>query len=311
MGIIKVGSASATSGKKGTGYLKVAEFNDGSPVSVPVIIVNGSEEGPSLWIECCIHGNEIAGAYALLQTIREIDPNRLKGILIGVPVLNITAFWTDGRIPLFDTKDLNRIMPGNPNGSFADQYARAFYEAVKAHAGYLVDVHWAGKIDWALYNAKVNIADKCKELAKCSAFEVIVSDGHGGLLNGALFNVVAKSGTPSVILESKSIEKLEVAFTNMLKHLGMIEGKIVEPKSQKFYNGFAWREIVIKRGGLFHPKVQEGDEVSKGQILGVVTNIFGEEVETIKSPVNGLVMLGPGYKPVKPGDTPFEIAIEP
>ena len=308
--MVDVGNVSVASGQKGTGYLKVAELNDGSPVNVPVIVVNGSKKGPTLWIECCIHGNEVAGPYALLQTISEIDPKNMNGTLIGIPALNITAFWTAGRIPIFDTKDLNRVMPGDPNGSFTEQYADVVHRTVKEKVNYLVDVHWAGKVDWALYNAEVEIADKCKKLAEASAFEVVVSDGHGGLLNGALFNVVAREGIPSVILESKNIKKLHVAYTNFLKHLGMIEGRLVTPTSQKHYKGFAWREIVIKRGGLFHPKVEEGDDVSKGQLLGVVTNIFGEEAEKISCPVNGLVMLSPGHEPVKTGDTPFEIAIK-
>jgi len=307
---VTVGSASAAPGEKATGFLKAAEFNDGSPINVPVIVVNGSKEGPSLWIECCIHGNEVAGPYALLKTIQGLDPKNMNGTLIGVPALNITAFWTNGRIPIFDTKDLNRIMPGDPDGSFAEQYASAIYKAVKANADHLVDVHWAGKVDWALYNAEVKIAEKCSQLAKASAFEVIVSDGHGGILNGALFNVVAREGISSVILESKDRQKIHVAYTNILKHLGMIDGRPVEAKSQKMYKGFAWREVVIKRGGLFHPKIEEGEEVSKGDVLGVVTNIFGEEVAKVTCPVNGLVMLAPGHEPVKTGDTPFEIAIE-
>jgi len=307
--MVEVGNATAGLGQKGTGYLKVAELSDGSPVNVPVIIVNGSKKGPTLWIECCIHGDEVAGSYALLRTVKEIDPKLMSGTLIGIPALNVTAFWTGARIPIFDTKDLNRVMPGNPAGSFTEQYADVIYRTVKAKVNYLVDVHCAGKVDWALYNADVDIADKCRKLAEASAFEVIVSDGHGGLLNGALFNVAAREGIPSVILESKNIEKLHTAYTNILKHSGMIEGKLVPPSSQEHYKGFAWREIVIKRGGLFHPNVEEGDPVSKGQVLGVVTNIFGEEVEKVTCPVDGLVMLSPGQKPVKTGDTPFEIAI--
>jgi len=276
--MVEVGTASAAPGQKGTGFLKVAELNDGSPVNIPILIVNGSKGGPTLWLECCIHGNEVGGPYALLQIVKEIDPKKLSGTLIGVPALNITAFWTGARIPIFDTKDLNRIMPGDPNGTFAEQYANVIYQTVKEKADYLVDVHWAGGVDWALYNEDVDVAEESRELAKSSGFEVIVSDGHGGVLEGALFRVVAKEGIPSVILESKKIEKLHTAYMNMLKHLKMVEGEPVVPKSQKLYKGFAWGEITIKRGGFFHPKVEEGDEVSKGQVLGIVTNIFGEEV---------------------------------
>ena len=304
---MEIGTASVRRGQKRTGYLKVAELCDGSPVNVPILVVNGSNSGPSLWIQCCIHGNEVAGPYALLQAIKELDPNKMKGALIGVPALNITGFWASERMPIFDTKDLNRVMPGDPEGGFTEQCADVIHKNVKANADSLVDVHWAGAVDWALYNADVEIADKCRKLAESSAFDVIVSNGNDGLLNGALFNVIAREGIPSVILESKDIAKLHVAFVNMLKFLGIVEGRPSAPKSQVLYKGFAWKEIVTKRGGLFYPKVEEGSTVHKGQTLGIITDLFGDEVEKISSPVEGLVMLAPGHVPLKSGDSPFEI----
>lgn len=309
--MITIGNVSVERGQKKTGFLKAGEFSDGSPINVPLILVNGTKDGPTLWIGCCIHGNEVAGTYALLKMIKEIDPKSLSGKIIGVPAINITAFWTGGRIPIFDTKDLNRIMPGNPDGSFAEQYASVIYKTAKENADYLIDVHWAGTVDWALFNGDVEMAEKAKELAKSSGFEVIVSDpdAHGGVLDGGLFTVMARHGIPSVILESKNIKKLHIAYTNFLKHLKMIEGEPVIAAEQKLYNGFAWGDIVIKHGGLFHKMVEEGEQVSKGQTIGIMTDIFGEEVEKILSTVDGLVMLGPDNKPLNMGTKPFEIAI--
>jgi predicted deacylase len=310
-----VGSASAAPGQKATGFLKVAELNDGSPVNVPIIIVNGSREGHSLWIQCCIHGNEVASTYALLRAVNEIDPKKMSGTLIGVPVLNITAFWKDERIPIFDTVDLNRIMPGKANGSFAQQYANVVYATFMSNKpDYLIDTHWAGKVDWALYNEELDKRGESKQLAEISAFEVVVSNARGGVLNGAqegggmMISVAAREGTPSIILESRNIEKLHLAFMNILKYLRMIEGEPIAPKYQRSYNGFIWQELVIKHGGLFHQKVQDGDEVSRGQLLGTVTNIFGEDVEKVTCPINGVILLSPGHIPVKTGDSPFEIA---
>lgn len=308
--MFEVGTISALPGERVNGFMKVAELSDGSVINVPVILVRGLQEGPTVWIQCAIHGNEVDGSYALIQTIKEIDPKKLRGILIAVPVLNVTAFWAGVRIPIFDNKDLNRIMPGKIDGSFAEQYAYIIYNTVKEKAKYFIDVHSAGMVDWALYNDDVNVAEESKELAKSSGFEVIVSNGHGGELDGALFRVLAKDGIPSIILESKNIKKLQTAYLNILKYLKMIDGNPIISSSQKFYKGFAWREIAIKRGGLFYPFVEEGQKISRGQLLGIVVNLFGEEVERIQSPVNGLVLLSPGFKPVKTGDTPFEIAIE-
>jgi predicted deacylase len=306
----EVGSASAAPGQKAYGYLKVAELRDGSPVNIPVIIINGVEEGFCLWIEACIHGDEHAGSYALLKITKEISPQKLKGTLIAIPALNITAFQMNERLTPFDTRDLNRVFPGNTEGGFIEQVAYNLYQTIKkAKVDYLIDVHWAGKVDWVLYSEIGKAGDKSIELAKAFGFEVIVKNGHGGLLDGALFNVATRDGIPSIIVESKNIDKLYSGYLNVLRYLKMVEGKPILPKSQKIYQGFVWNEFPMKRGGLFHQKVEEGDIVSKGDLLGIITNIFGEEIDKVYSPVDGLILLAPGNKPLQTGDKEFEIAI--
>jgi hypothetical protein len=310
--MITIGTASVGPGERGAGFLKVGELNDGSSVNIPIIIVNGWKEGPTLWIVCCMHGNEVASSYALLKTLKEIDPAKLRGTLIGAPVLNVHGFNMGVRNTVFDPMNLNR-MPGDAEGSFTEQYANVIYETIKANADYVVDAHGryaaggSDSVEFVFYNSEADVADKSREFAKSSAIEIIVADGSEGVLNKALYNVIANEGIPAVCTESDKIETLHQAFTNFLKYLGMIEGKLVPPRYQKFYKELYWQGIAVKRGGLFHPKVKEKDEVSKGQLIGVVTNLFGEEVEKITSPIDGFVLDSPGYHPVKTGDRTFMI----
>lgn len=325
--MVKVGTASANPGEKGRGLLKLLELSDGSPINVPVIVANGRKQGPTLWIECAMHGDEVASVYALLQTMKEIDPARLNGILIAVPVANVIGYnmhvgslgwWTGGYMSI-EAANLNRVFPGNPEGTFAERYAHALYEAIKkSKADYIVDAHGVyasgggNSVDFVVYNGEAPVAKKSEELAKSSGFEVILSDGSSGSLRGTLVNVIAGDGIPAICTETEKPPKLQQAFANFLKHLQMIQGKPTPAKFQKVYKEptkGGQGEVSVKRGGLLCPKVEEKDEVSKGQLLAVVSNLFGEEVEKIVSPVDGFVLYSVGAFAVKPGDVAFQIVI--
>ena len=318
--VVQVGTASAAPGQRGIGFLEVLELSDGTPVNVPVIVANGRRRGPTLWIECAMHGNEVASVYGLLQTLKEIDPTRLRGTLIAVPVMNIIGYnlHVKNLAPLEATDwwGLFTAFPGNPEGSFTERYAHAIYETIKrSKADYVVDAHGVyasgggNAVDYVYYNGEAKVADKSRELAKSSGFEVILEVGSSGLLNGALFNAIARDGIPAICSETDKAPKAHQAFTNFLKHLGMIEGKPTLAIQQTLYRDPTptRRGVSVNRGGLLYPKVEEKDEVSRGQLLAVVSNLFGEEVEKVISPTDGFVILCEGAYPVKPGDTVFQI----
>jgi len=312
--MVEVGTASAGPGQKGTGFLRVLELSDGTPVNVPVIVANGREQGPTLWIQCAMHGTEVASVYGLLQTLKEIDPTRLNGTLIAIPVVNIMGYNMRERNLVLEATNLNRIFPGDPEGSFTERYVHVIYETIKkSKPDYVVDAHGvyasAGgdTVDFVLYNGEAKVADKSKELAKSSGFEVILEDGSSEVLKGALVNVIARDGIPAICPETEKAPKAHQAFTNFLKHLEMIEGKPTPATRQKLYRDPTYKGISVNRGGLFHPEIEERDVISKGQLLGVVTNLFGDEIERIISPVDGFVLVREGAYQVKPGDTVFWI----
>ena len=61
-------------------------------VSIPIIIVNDKEDGPTLVVSACVHGDEHEGTLAVINLSRMLDPAKMKGAVIGVPVLHIDAF---------------------------------------------------------------------------------------------------------------------------------------------------------------------------------------------------------------------------
>ncbi len=116
------------------------ELFEGVPVSTPVLVVNGELPGPTLCLTAAVHGDELNGIEIVRRVLHDIDPDKLSGRLIGVPIVNVQGFRRGSRY-LPDRRDLNRYFPGNPNGSAAARIAHALFKDVIAHCDALVDLH--------------------------------------------------------------------------------------------------------------------------------------------------------------------------
>src|SRR5262245_36009380 len=79
-------------GSVGKGILGSVGLADGNRIGVPVVILNGAEDGPTLLVAAAVHGQEVNGTGALLRVVRETDPRRMRGRLIAIPVANPFAF---------------------------------------------------------------------------------------------------------------------------------------------------------------------------------------------------------------------------
>ena len=105
-----------------------------------VLVVHGNNPGPTLCMTAAIHGDEINGIEIVRRVIHNVSPTKLKGTLIGVPIVNQDGFRRSSRY-LSDRRDLNRHFPGNPKGSAASRLAYSLFHEVITHCHYLIDLH--------------------------------------------------------------------------------------------------------------------------------------------------------------------------
>ena len=126
---VEIGTASAAPGEKSYGRLNVAKTMARFDVFIPVIIINGVEEGPTFIVSGAVHGDEILGSIAILKVAQNLDPAKLKGTFIGVPVTNVAAFEMLDRATFWDGKILNRVTP-NKDGTITEQLRYAFHNEI-------------------------------------------------------------------------------------------------------------------------------------------------------------------------------------
>src|SRR5579862_5032211 len=103
--------SNAVAGKRYAGVVEQGTYADGTPLQNPLHIIIGATEGPTLYVQAAVHGDEVNGVEALRRVVTGIDPQEMSGILLVVPVTNIPGFLMRQRLNPFDKEDMNRVWP--------------------------------------------------------------------------------------------------------------------------------------------------------------------------------------------------------
>lgn len=194
---ISLGNATSTPGTIQYGQWEALKHPTGQSELLPVIIAQGKQDGPCLWLTAGIHGNEHTGPVVIYKLITQELVDRLKGTIVAIPALSPAGLRTSKRAPYHAPVDPNRLWPdGKPAkpkdpdrtspSSLERAYKRLFDEMV-ASADYMIDYHnaWIDSIpfvfrDRVLYRADVD-EEKNKAEAKALAAkqdEMIRAYGH-------------------------------------------------------------------------------------------------------------------------------------
>jgi predicted deacylase len=285
---------------------------------IPITVAHGVRPGPVLALIAGTHGYEYPPITALQRVRKKIDPQALSGTLILVHVANMPSFL--GRTIYYspvDGKNLNRVYPGDPNGTVSDRIAHAITTEVIDRADFLVDLHCGDgnealrPYSYWMISGNEDLDGKSKEMVIAFGLDHIVIDrGRPGDPNASIYtaNTALTRGKPGITTETgqlglddpASIELAERGVWNLLRHLAMIEGE-VEPRGE-----IVWLEDyeVIRSPvtGMFRAEVRDGYFVAAGGLLGVIVNFFGDPIHEVRAPFAGVVNYVLGTPPVSEGE---------
>lgn len=282
-------------------WLQVISDGLGQPVCIPVLVARGARAGKTLGLTAALHGNELNGIPIIQRLFRHLDPLRLSGTVIGIPVVNAPSFLRQERLYL-DGRDLNHLMPGRPNGSASEAYAHSMFSSVISNFDYLIDLHTAssGRINSFYVRADMNNPE-VRQAALLQNPQIIV---HNPPSDGTLRGAATALGVRSITLElgdpnvfQKNLISAGLAgVQNLMIHLGMTEGVIAPPAPApvlclKSY----W--LYADEGGILTVRPNLTEFLEKGQRIATVRNIFGDLVKTYEAPEAGIV-IGKSVNPV-------------
>ena len=282
-------------------WLHLVEDGFGNPISIPVIVARGFEDGPTLGLTAAVHGNELNGIPVIQRLFNELDLNELKGTIIGVPVVNVPSYMRKKR-RFNDGNDLNHIMPGKADGNISQIYAYRFVQRLVKNFDFLLDLHTAsfGRINSYYVRADMD-QPATAELAKLQNAEIIV---HNPPSDGTLRGAADELGIPAITLEvgnpsifQKSLIRSGiVGIHNVLCHLGMTDDDIEQAENETVICDHSYW-LYTDMGGLLNIHARLLDRLESGQDIGHLRDIFGRKVKDYEAPEAGIV-IGKSVSPV-------------
>ncbi|HLS99214.1 MAG TPA: succinylglutamate desuccinylase/aspartoacylase family protein [Porticoccaceae bacterium] len=278
----------------------------------PVLVVNGAAPGPTLCLTGAVHGDEINGIEIIRQVFFGLRPEELAGAVIGVPIVNQQGFRLNSRY-LPDRRDLNRYFPGDPTGSSASRIAFSFFNDVVRHCDALVDLH-TGSFH------RTNVPQLRADMTNEKVTQLV--HGFGGMIvlhnpgaRGSLRRAAVDAGVPTVTLEAgepmriqadvveDGVERILTLMTNM----GIYKRSYYWSDAAPVYLNSRW--VRTDQGGLLISKVEVGDKVKPGDLLGKVVDPINNLEFPMHSPFEGQVIGMALNQVVMPGYAVYHIGI--
>jgi predicted deacylase len=289
-----------------------------SATVLPVTVIRGAADGPTLALIAGTHGYEYPPITALQRLRTSLDPATLRGTVILVHVANVPSFL--GRtiyVSPVDGQNLNRVYPGDPGGTLSERIAHRITTEVIDRADYLLDLH-AGDGNEALrpYVYMPHTGDAAYDraalgLARAFGLDTVVIDrvDVAELDPPALTDLTAVTrGVPAITTETGQLGGNEAHYVDLalrgihsvLRHLDMIDGAPVRNDAIVWLDSYEVLRSPVD--GVFSAAVEDGWTVAEGGLLGTVSDLFGEPVTEIRAPFAGVVNYVVGTPPVGEGD---------
>jgi uncharacterized protein len=318
MSTFEISGISVAPGELSFGRMRAGQMRDGSIVTIPLMVMHGAQDGPNLWIDAAIHGDEIPGIEVIRRIMREeVKPTDLHGTIVAAPVLNPFAFQAGGwATPLYGgtgNADAHAVFPGNPTGTLNDRLAhRVFTEGI-LKCDYYINFHsnFYPAVEFIPLTVCEDKEVLDASMAWAEAIGLPLSEIRGAT-GWPVYNA-QKAGKPALVVEllaqgyldKRSIDIGVLATLNALRHLGMLPGDVKPLPDLKVPPGRYGRGFIMSNcGGLVHFRKDAGDWVETGEVIAIIRDVYGDIVEEVEAPMQGYIrtiLFGPHNEAVHEG----------
>ena len=293
--------------------LPVSRLPTQTLLSLPVMVINGIEAGPILWLSAAIHGDELNGVEIIRQVLAQVKADKLRGTLIAVPIVNVFGFIEQSRY-LPDRRDLNRSFPGSENGSLASRLANLFIREIVSKSTHGIDLHTAAIHRINLPQIRANLNDK--ETYNCAQAFGAPIIMNSTTRDGSLRQAATQKGIPILLYEAGEALRFDPIAINtgvrgvfgVMEYLQMYQFDSLAPTSPAIEIGQS-KWVRAACGGIFHLKVNLGEKVLKKQELGFITDAFGGNTAIVRANVSGIVISYTQNPLVNRGDGIVHLAV--
>jgi predicted deacylase len=280
-------------GKRVRLELPTARLVSGSAVAVPLVVLHGRRDGPTVWISSAIHGDELNGVEIVREVLTSLDIRQISGTLVAAPIVNVHGF-NAGQRSLPDGRDLNRSFPGSRRGSMASRIADIFMREVVSRCQYGFDLHTGSGNRVNLPQVRAGLDDPATmELAQVFAAPIAI---NAKIRDGSIRGVASGLGAVALLFEGGEANRFDQAAIDVgvngirrcLAHIGMTPPVDLPTPSTLVSHSSRWTRA--PRSGILHLDVELGDKVSKGEEIAALHDPYGKRLSRIKARSTGIVI---------------------
>ena len=303
---LTIGSASARAGQSASGFIDVPAGVDAA-TRIPITIVRGAQPGPTLALIAGTHGSEVAPIVALQRVRAIVDPAALRGTVLIVHVANMPSFL--GRTIYYspiDGKNLKRVYPGKPDGTVSERIAYAITNQIIERADFLVDIH-SGDGNESLrpysYWSPLGLNARADSIARDMALawgsdHIVIDTMRPRDVRASVYtqNTAQLRGKPALTTETgylgiaaeDMVQRNVDGVFRLLRYFHMVPGEVELVRQPLFFD----RAEVLRSPatGVWHARVERGQSVQKGALIGVLTDFFGNTQAEIRAPFGGIML---------------------
>lgn len=309
----EIGGEVIPRGHRRTIDLPVSSLSDHTLVNMSAHVIHGRSNGPAFFVSAGVHGDEVIGIEIVRRLLKSPAIRGLRGTLIVVPIVNSFGFLNRSRY-LPDRRDLNRSFPGNEGGSLAARLAHLFLKEIVSRADVGIDLHSAAVHRINYPQVRVSPDDKAaRAMADVFGAPIIM---ESPVRQGSLRRSAKEMGKTVLLFEAGeglrfdevSVRAGQAGILRVMKSLDMISGRgVAAAKALPQYCASS-KWLRAPMGGLFRSLKADGDPVRRGDVLGLVSDPFGESETEVTAPFDGIIVGRAVLPLVNEGDAVFHLA---
>jgi predicted deacylase len=284
------------------GELLVHQTASGQKISVPFLYARGKQDGPTLWINGGVHGDEVNGSLAAIEFFRRAYDQIEAGRLFVTPVSNVLALDERRKVASGDNVDMDQSFPGRANGLITERIAAQIYEEFGKRADYIVNLHTLGTpfdaLPYAVYKlhplgpSEAQLLKLINYFKPTFACRMPIASPAGelpGNVAGALDYQGLSEGKTAFMIELGGGGRYEPSAVKsgtdgllaLSREIGL-SARVASTDKSSICRITGRRHVMADSAGFFFAETAAGSMLPADELLARTMNIYGDTVSRIK-----------------------------
>jgi len=321
---MEIGTAEPRVGETTTGYVEATELPTDGVERLPVVVAEGVESGPTLWVVGAVHADETTSLAVAHEFVEWLAPEALAGRVVCVPNANPAGLRVTGRTSYYHGDDPNRYFPAADADAtrpprVQEVINRRLFELIADSADAVVSLHtsWVGSASYVIQprvtygrdrteDEADALASRLTDLTAAFGLPVVnqyersreLAEGlHRSLSGAAVHEAGIPAFTPELggryVVEDDARQYGVEGLKDVARALGIVgEPTRTEPQLDAPTPSPGKRAVHphTDTAGIVQYRVREGDVVEEGEPVADIVSPHGERKATVRTDYGGYVL---------------------